>query len=43
MNVCLLMNMHEFVHNFEQGQIEKKKKTKKAKENKKLGFDKLLD
>lgn len=37
------LNMHEFVHNFEQGQIEKKKKTKKAKENKKLGFDKLLD
>ena len=36
------INMHEFVHNFEKGQDEKKQKAKKAKENKKVGFDKLL-
>lgn len=36
------INMHEFVHNFEKGQQEKKQKAKKAKENKKMGFEKLL-
>jgi hypothetical protein len=36
------INMHEFLHNFEKGQNEKKQKAKKAKQNKKTGFDKLL-
>lgn len=36
------INMQEFVHNFEKGQQEKKQKAKKSKQNKKIGFEKLL-